>query len=517
MTTTTAVSEAIATVICVLEIDGDKQHDDRPPFATWAVMTVAAVAGLVAGLSATRYGYYYDELYFVAAGKRIAFSFADQGPLVPLIARSMDWSFPASFAALRIPAIAAALVVVVLGAVIAREFGGDRFAQVVAAAGVATSFCVLGGASTLSTNVIDTGLWAILSWLMVRWVRTRRDGPMVAAALVTVVALQVKWLVPVFWIAVLVAVCWVGPRDLLRRPALWGSAVVVALSAVPALFWQARHGWPQVGMGAIVRGQTSGWSGTLTFIPRAVEMCGVAGGALLVFGLWQLWRSPRLREYRSLGVALVLVIAVFAITGGRVEYGAGMYAAVIAAGAVEVSRMRTRWITISVVPLIAASAVAFVVWATPWRPASQLVPAADFAAGVAGQAYGEFGWSELTSAVTGVYRGLPTEQRRSAVIVTERYIQSSALDYNRSSAGLPAVFSPKRGFGYFGAPPDSATTVVWVGSNEPYLRRWFGSVVPVREFGVRLGMPQVTRDITIWECSDPKQPWSSMWPRMLNR
>jgi hypothetical protein len=492
------------------------EHDACAPIATWAVAAVAVIAGIVAALSARRYGYYYDELYFIAAGKRLAFSYVDQGPLVPMLAHCMDWLFPESFAALRIPAITAALVVVVFSAVIARELGGSRAAQVLTAAACGTSFCILGEAATLSTNVIDTALWVLLSWLVVRWVRTRHDGLLLIAGLVTVAALQVKWLVPVFWIAVLIAAGCVGPRELLRRPVLWWSALVVAVTAIPMLIWQARHGWPQVGMGAVVRGQTNGLSGSLTFIPRAVGMCGVLGAVLLMYGVWRLWRSPRLRPYRFLGFAFLLVVAVFAITGGRIEYGAGIYAAVMAAGAVELAAVRSRWTAIAAVPAVVASIAAFVVWQTPWRSASQLTPAADFATGVNHQAYGEFGWPQLTAAVAGAYQWLPPEQRRSAVIVTERYIQASALDYQRSAAGLPPIYSPKRGFGYFGTPPDTAETVVWVGSTAPYLQRWFTSVAPVATFGVRLGMPLVTREITIWKCTGPRQPWSSLWPQMIN-
>ena len=31
-------------------------------------------------------------------------------------------------------------------------------------------------AATLSTNSIDTALWVLLTWLVVRWVRTRHNG-----------------------------------------------------------------------------------------------------------------------------------------------------------------------------------------------------------------------------------------------------------------------------------------------------------------------------------------------------
>ncbi|MEE6179712.1 ArnT family glycosyltransferase [Mycobacterium sp. 050134] len=486
-----------------------------PPIATRPLAAVAVVAGTVALLSAMRYGYYYDELYFIAAGKRPAFSYADQGPFVPMLARGVDWLFPGSFTALRIPAIIAGLVAVVFSAAIARELGGGRLAQTLAALACSTAPGILGEATTLSTNIVDTALWTLLSWLVVRWARTRCDRLLLAAGLMTLVALQVKWLVPVFWITTLLAAASMGPRELLRRPALWCSATVVAASAIPMLIWQAQHGWPQAGMGAVVRGQTSMLFGPFTFIPRAVQMCGVLGGALLAYGIWQLWRSPRLRPYRFLGLAFLTVVAVFAVTGGRIQYGAGIYAAIMAAGAVEAAAAPGRWTTVVAVPAIAVSIAAFA-YQTPWRRATQLTPAADFAAGIQGQAYGEFGWPQLTEAVAEAYRRLAPRRRRGAVVVTEHYPQASALDYERSAAGLPAVYSPKRGFGYFGTPPDTAETVLWVGGTAPELQKWFASVVPLETFGVRLGMPLIARGITIWECDGPRLPWSSAWPRMMS-
>lgn len=112
------------------------------------------------------------------------------------------------------------------------------------------------------------------------------------------------------------------------------------------------------------------------------------------------------------------------------------------------------------------------------------------------------------------YRELPLQQQHTAVIMTEWYVQAAALDHGRSAAGLPPVFSPNRGFGYFSVPPETADTVVYVGGTEADLSRWFTSVVPLGRMDYSLGIPGITRDVTIWQCGGLKQPWFLMWPMM---
>src|SRR5690606_21969518 len=123
------------------------------------VLGVAALSAVVLLASATRYGYFGDELYFLAAGRRLALGYADQGPILPLLARLMDSIAPDSLVVLRLPAIVLAVVAVVVSALIAREMGGGRGAQVLTATAYATSPFLLLQAKNLSTNSIDTALW----------------------------------------------------------------------------------------------------------------------------------------------------------------------------------------------------------------------------------------------------------------------------------------------------------------------------------------------------------------------
>ncbi len=493
-----------------------------PPRATVAVGAVAVVSAAILVFCASRYGYFGDEMYFLAAGRRLGWGYADQGPVLPLVARAMDTAAPGSFLVLRLPAVVLTVVAVVLCAELARAFGGGRTAQTLAAIGYASSPFLLLQGGLLTTNAVDTALWVIITWLLVRWVQTRRDGLLLIAALVTAVDFQVKWLIPFFWVAITVSALVFGPRDLVRRPLLWLGGLIVVISAVPELLWQAGHSWPELAMGGEIAGEEEVLGGKLLFLPGAVVLCGFLGTPLLLCGIWVLLRRGEFRQYRFLGATLILLLLVFLVTGGRVYYAAGMYAVVIAAGAVGavtvVGRMPVWWRRVVVVVGVALGISSAVVVAdgTPWRPEDRIPPAPNAAAAaVQIGLYGQFGWSELADSVSYAYDALSPAERAHAVIITDTYWQASALD-QLARYSLPPIYSPSRGFGYFATPPDTETAVLAVGSTEPALRSQFDNVEPVGKVDTRLGFPGNTQDVTIWKCTGQRKPWNQVWPNWMH-
>lgn len=493
-----------------------------PSPAAVRVAAVGAVSAIVLTLSATRYGYFGDELYFLAAGRRLSWGYADQGPMLPLLARIMDTLVPGSLVALRLPAIAATVLAVVLCAAIAREFGGGRTAQTLTALAYATSSFLLMQGKNLSTNAIDTALWVVITWLVVRWVRTRRDRLLLFAALVTAVDMQVKWLIPFFWIAVVVSASVFGPRQLVRRPLLWFGGLVVLVTTVPSLLWQARHGWPQIALGAVISEESGVLGGRLLFIPLAVICAGTAGAVLLCYGMWALLRTPSLREYRFLGVATLLIAGAFLVLGGRIYYVAGMYAVVFGAGAValtqrwervrSITRKRlmsgTGWVLVAVSALL-------VVWSTPWQdPARISPPASDLEAALNIGLYGEFGWPELAAGVIAAYESLSPPERADTAVITETYWQAGALD-QLARDRLPSIHSPSRGFGYFEAPPEVANYIC-VGGDQDRMQTQFAVLEPIGRVDTRLGFLTITRDVTIWKCAKPRAQWSRVWSEWMH-
>ncbi|WP_067562815.1 glycosyltransferase family 39 protein [Nocardia acidivorans] len=486
-----------------------------PPFALGWVLGIAAVGALALVATLGQYGFFGDELYFVSAGHRLAASYADQGPLVPAIARLMDLLAPGSMVALRLPSVVLTVAAMVVSALIAREFGGSRTAQALTVIAYATSPFLLVQGTQLSTNAIDTALWVLISWLVIRWVRTRQDSLLMWAAVVTALDLQVKWLVPFLWVAIAVGVLCYGPRELLLRPALWAGAAGVFVTMIPSLIWQARHGWPQLGMGAQVAAEQDSIGGRLMFVPMALASAGVIGAILLLGGILALLSMPELRPYRFLGLVPVVLTLAFVITDGRAYYAVGCYGAVMAAGAVFATRKAQGWRRWVGGVLVLAS-VALVAVTLPLQPESAVRPAAsESAAWQQLSVYGRFGWEELAQATEQAYLALPEAERANAVVIADSYWQASALDLDRTGHGLPRIYSPNRGFGYFGTPPDSATTVIWVGGDGSEPRDYCAEVTAVGRADARLGIPGVTRDITLWRCDHPRAPWSREWPDML--
>src|SRR5512144_99671 len=106
--------------------------------ATGLLVVLAAVAFAAHMLVAGNYGYFRDELYYIADGWHLQAGYVDQPLLMGWLAALLGVIAGDSLVAIHIiPALACALLIVVTG-FMAREFGGGRVAQLVA--GVAALF-----------------------------------------------------------------------------------------------------------------------------------------------------------------------------------------------------------------------------------------------------------------------------------------------------------------------------------------------------------------------------------------
>src|SRR5580704_6794559 len=106
-----------------------------------------------------RYGYFRDEFDYIACGEHLAWGYVDQPPLIPFLIHICRGVLGDSLRSIRfIPALTSSLLVVQT-AVLAREFGGRRFALLLSAITILIAPQYLSNGSLLGTNCLEPNLW----------------------------------------------------------------------------------------------------------------------------------------------------------------------------------------------------------------------------------------------------------------------------------------------------------------------------------------------------------------------
>ena len=477
-----------------------------------AVLPTAAAVTVVLLAFAAGYGYHRDELYFVAAGRHLAWAYADQGPLTPLIARAMTELAPDSLVVLRVPSALAAGVTVLLTGLLARELGGGRRAQAIAAACAAVAAVVLVTGHMLSTSTFDLLVWTAVTWLAVRALRTGEDRLWVVAGLVLGIGLLNKPL-PAFLAAGLLAgVALAGPRELLRNRYVWAGAAVALVLWSPWIVWQAGHGWPQIDVSrSIAAGGSASSQPWWAIVPFQFLLVSPPLAPVWIAGLVRLFADPALRGVRFLACAWAVLAVVFMAAGGKPYYLAGLLPVLIAAGALAVDewleRGRPGVRTGVLVAALAAAALADAVIALPVLPADRAGPVIAVNADV-----GEtIGWPEFARTIAAVFHGLP--DARGAVILARNYGEAGAIDRYGPALGLPRAASGHNAYGDWGPPPDGAAPVVAIGLRPADVARLRGCRVAAR-IDNRAGVDNDERGTAVLVCGGPRRPWSRAWPAL---
>ena len=481
-----------------------------PALAWRGVGVVCAGLAVVLLVASSRYGYHRDELYFMACGRHLAWSYPDQGMLTPLLAATFEALGHGSLVVFRVPAVASVVGATWLTALTARELGGRARAQVLAAFTVAVSTVGLLAGHLMSTSTLDFVVWVAVTWVTLRIARTGQTHLWVVAGLLVGVGLLNKDLVPVLALALTVGMLTVpdGRRLVLNRWYAVG-AVIALVAWAPGLVWQAQHGWPQVTLAHMIRQEYGTVDERIGFLALQVVLFSVGASVLWITGAVRVWRDPRWRFARVLAVSWLVAFVVFVITAGQGYYTAGLYPALIAAGAVVVERRaRLFWV---VSALVAVSSVALMPASLPI-----LTPHALAASGWAGPAEQQLemvGWPREVGLVAATYRGIPAEQRSQAVILTSNYGEAGAVDRYRGRFGLPPAYSGLNAFGLWGPPSKTGPVVlVWEDARPPtYLRgcrfvRRVGGTVPNEEHDYA----------RIFLCAGPRGSWASIWPRVAH-
>ncbi len=446
---------------------------DRLPTPVWFF-----AAGKVAiHLATTRLSHHRDELYFISASKRLAFSYVDFQPVTPLLVRVDRAVFGDSLLGLRlIPALAGAAVII-LAALIARELGGNRRAQILAGlAGLIVPLFV-GMDTAVNTVSLETPAWMLICLLFARLLRTGDKRWWAGVGAAVGLALLVKFTVVGYLIAMGVAILVTPLRRDLRSRWLWIGAAVSAAMVAPSVIWQFQNGLPvlefisnQGGGGKVL-----GLGGRLGYLISLIVLPGIVAAFLYLPGLVYLVRD---KTYQALGVTHAVALLVFLVASGKGYYAAPGIAVMISAGAVWIVKRRDRYPR-GVLIGIGFSLLVSLPLVVPVIPPSVLVGRPDLSD--ATEIGERIGWDDIARDVSRIYTTrIHKFEQPNTIFLGENYTLPSAIEYYSDEYDLPRIAVGGHNSAYLWWPeiPREHTAIV-IGFDRFKMRELYGDVIRV--------------------------------------
>jgi hypothetical protein len=426
----------------------------------WRRDTLALGCGLLAfglhALCAARYDLFRDELYFIVCGRHPAFGYADQPPVVPLLAAGL-YALGHSTWLVRLPATLAAGALAWLSVRFARFVGGDSVAAAGAALCVTVAPMLMGIVATLNTTSLDPVAWTAIAGCLVYAVKIGDRRALFVCGVIAGIDLEIKYALVLWCVSLAVGLALTPERKLLARKDLWLGIAAAALIAAPSLIWQALHGFPFLELAAAAREKNTDTPPPAFLLNQVLVMNPVLAPVWLS-GVVGPFAIPRLRPLRFLPLAFMICAALVILSHGKDYYLAACYPVMFIIGAVAIAHWvkaaagraaLAAWAAMAVavsvlfsplaLPVLSAPELKTYMLRLPLKPQQQ---EKSFKGTLLPQVFADqMGWHDFTAEAGAAWTLIPASERGRTAIKVDNYGEAAALDVYGHAYGFPPVLS----------------------------------------------------------------------------
>ena len=445
------------------------------------LLLLPAVKLLIHLLTAARYGYFRDELYFLDCARHLDWGYVDCAPLIAVYAK-IALLLGGSLPALRSLAALAGAGRVALTMLLARELGGARFAQGLAGLCALAAPIYLGVDSILTMNGFESLFWMGCIYFFIRIVRTGDSRLWIWFGVLAGLGLENKHSMLFFGTAVVAGLLLSRERRELSKRWIWLAGGVALLIFLPNVIWQIRHGFPTLeDLDNVRRSGKNVVLSPLEFLGQQVLLLHPALFPIWFGGLvsFLVGRGSRVRV---LGWIYLVLLAMMIAAKAKNYYLTPIYPMLFASGAVAAEGWLARrgwshgrlWPKAVIAAYVAAAGAILVPAILPFLPPEELLayqrrlglipPKTEVRhEGPLDQRLGDqFGWEELVADVAKIYHSLPPEERARTGIFASNYGEAGALNLFGPALGLPAPICAHQNHFYWGPPKPEPENLIWL-------------------------------------------------------
>jgi 4-amino-4-deoxy-L-arabinose transferase-like glycosyltransferase len=204
--------------VCSDELTKKRSWFASGPAFVWYI---AGSLTLLHLLTANRYGYFGDEFYHMACGEHLACGYVDQPPLIALFAWMTRHVLGTSVFSVRLLPALAGLLTVLLTGLIARELGGGRFAQGLAALCTACAGVYLVLDHLFTMNAFEPLFWMGCAYVVIRIIKTGNQRLWLWFGVLAGIGLENKYSMAVFAFAIVAGLVLTKERKAFAGKWIW--------------------------------------------------------------------------------------------------------------------------------------------------------------------------------------------------------------------------------------------------------------------------------------------------------
>ncbi len=481
------------------------------------------------------YGYFRDELYYIACSRHLAAGYVDQPPLASFILFFSIKLFGDSIFAIRLlPALSSGLTVYLAG-LITRRLGGGVFAVTLACLSLAIAPEFLGTNGIYSMNGFDWLFWTLGAYIVLRIIQTDDAGGTTERLwLVLGIVLGFGLLnkIDVLWfgLSLFVGLLLTPQRKFLatKWPYIAGAIAFVIFS--PYIIWNFTHDFATLQFIHNASTYKYASQNPLTLILGTIENMNYLALPVWAAGIYFFFFYGKGKEFRLVGYIFLVSFIVLVINWhSKPEYLAPAFPILFAAGGVMFERIASRrgfvWTRFAVPALVLVFGLASMPFALPILPVKTFIGYSQALGQKPSTAEGQklnrlpqyfadmFGWQNMARTVSGVYVSLPPEERAKTVVFAQNYGEAGAIDFFRSRYPLPKVISGHNNYWFWGKSDSAFTTVIVIGGDRKGNLEVCDSVKQAAVIRDKYAMPYET-NLPVFVCKGFKMPFREIWKRV---
>lgn len=399
------------------------------------------------------YGFFRDELYYIACSDHLAWGYVDQPPFSLFLLKFSRIIFGDSLTAIRIVPVLMHTGTVIITGLMVKELGGKLFAVFIASVAVALSPIHLGMSLIYSMNSIDAFIWALSVLLILKIINTKKQSYWIWLGIVLGIGLLNKISVLFLGAGIFVGII-VTNRQWFTTRWLYAAGSIAFILFLPYIIWNITHDYAHLEF--IHNASSSKYAGlnALSFIKSQLTFLNPISTPLWIGGLLALFFFAPLKEYSIVAWIYSTAFAILIINGtSKGEYLAPAYASLFAAAGVFFERKLTGkkviWLRYAYPVLILISAGFLMPLVLPvlsvekfisYSKALGIEPSSNEGKKLSDlpQFYADmFGWKEKAKDVAAVFNTLSQEDKTRCAIISSNYGRCGAIDFFGEQYGLP--------------------------------------------------------------------------------